>query len=239
MPESAVLITGAAKRVGRALALHLAKEGYDIGLHYHRSHDEAEQTAQEIERLGRKCALLRADLGDLQALPSLIRQAQSALPHCRGLINNASLFTPKPFMEAMPEDYEAMFRINFAAPAFLTQAFAEAYPSGHVVHMLDTKVMKNKHSYFYYLLAKKSLRDFTKMAAVELAPNIRVNAVCPGILLPSELGHDEEYMRKRAESLPLKQIAGVPEVCDTVAWLLRSGGITGQCIFVDGGEHLL
>ncbi len=235
--NEAALITGAAQRVGKALALHLARSGYDIALHYHASEAAAHAVQAEITGMGRKCKLYRADLGDLPALPALAHDVIADFPACHALVNNASVFTRGTFLDSDPALCARMLRINYEAPAFLAQAFASRQGKGHIINMLDTHIETNGNSHFFYLQSKKALRDFTQMAAVGLGPAFRVNAVCPGVVLPS--GEEADYIERLEARLPLRSTAKVESVCRTVEWLLRSEDITGQLIYVDGGEHLL
>lgn len=236
--RNAVLITGGARRVGRAVALLFAEEGYDVALHYHTSREEAEQTAASIRAKDVSCELFAADLADAGALPALISAAQTAFPRLSVLVNNASVFDAGSFMEGDIALYQKQCRINTEAPIFLTQAFAKIVRRGAVVNMLDSMVAKHKHSYFYYLLSKKTLHAFTQMAAAELGPHIRVNGVCPGYVLPSgEWG--EEYQTKLEAKLPLRKTATLAEVAQAVYGLATQPAITGQCLFLDGGEFLL
>lgn len=237
MTRPAILITGAAKRVGRAVALYFAARGYDVALHYHRSQAEAESVASEIRALGVACALVRADLADSAQWSLVVAEAYQLFPSLAVLVNNASVFDAGRFLASDLAHYEQEFRINTQAPIFLTQAFAQTVESGVVVNMLDTKITRHQHSHFFYLLSKKTLAAFTQMAAVELAPRIRVNAVCPGYLLPGG-GWTEEYQARLEPTLPLQKIATLDEVAGAVYSLVENKSLTGQCLFVDGGEHL-
>lgn len=240
--KSAVLITGAAKRVGKELALFFARAGHDIALHYHHSQEEAAALKREIERLGVQAETFAQDVAALDALPGLVTRALDRFPHCGVLINNASIFTRQPFLESTPEEYARQFTVNFAAPAFLTQAFAtqRKEKGGVVINMIDTAITAESHAYFFYILAKKALADFTRMAARELAPGIRVNGICPGKLMPTVDGlFGEDYMEKNAHRQPLKRYANVSEVAKAAQALVDNEAVTGQLIFVDGGEHLL
>jgi NAD(P)-dependent dehydrogenase (short-subunit alcohol dehydrogenase family) len=237
MPH-AVLITGGARRLGKEIALHLAAKGFDIALHYNQSQSEATYVARRIEELGVRCALLQADLEDSSGYEPLIRATHSAFPHLCALVNNASVFDTGSFLDGDAALFDKEFRTNVQAPIFLTQAFAQIIGKGHVVNMLDTCVTQHKHSYFYYLLSKKTLYEFTKMAAAELAPNIRVNGVAPGYILPAD-GWGEDYRVKLEARLPMKRIATVTDIVQAVELLITTDAMTGQCLFIDGGEHLL
>jgi len=238
MAKKAVIITGGAKRVGAALARYFAEAGYDIALHYNRSSADAKKLKKEIEKLGRTCALFAQDLSDIKALPKLMKQVQKALPHCTALVNNASVFERAELMETDEALFDRQFTVNFKAPFFLTQAFAKTFGKGCIINMLDTDIAQTQGSHFAYLLSKKVLADFTEMAARALGPDIRVNGVCPGIMLPSkEL--DMPYMKKLSQNVPLEMLAGLEHAVETVRWLCEQKTITGQLLFTDGGQHLL
>lgn len=183
---TAVLITGAAARVGRVIALHLAARGSDIALHYHTSQAEALALQAEIRALGRECALLRADLSTVAEVQALARAAMEAFPHLDALVNNASAFERAPLAEADAASYALHMDVNLRAPVLLTQALAGVWGQGSVVNLLDAKITQPTHNYFYYLLSKKALAEFTRMAAAELAPRVRVNGVALGRVLPDK-----------------------------------------------------
>jgi len=234
----AVLITGAARRLGKEIALYLAGKGFDIALHYNTSRAEAEYVAHRICDMGVACEFFQADLEDSRTYRPLVEKVYKRFPHLSVLINNASLFEVGSFMDGDVELYEKQFRTNLQAPVFLTQAFAESVEKGSVINMLDTCITRHKHSYFYYLLSKKALYEFTTMAAVDLAPNIRVNGICPGYILPSE-GWGEEYRSRLEQRLPMGKTATVSDIVQAVQLLIATDAINGQCLFIDGGEHLV
>lgn len=223
--------------MGRAIALHMANAGYDIALHYNSSAKEAEETAGGIRKLGAKCQLLQADLADNSTYDDVIAKAHQAFPNLSALINNASVFDRGSFLESDAKLYQKEFRINFEAPVFLTQAFARHVKKGSVVNMLDAAVTRQVVSYFFYSLSKKNLLEFTRMAACELGPDIRVNGVCPGYLLPAE-GWGDDYRQKLEQTLPLKKIASLEDVATVVRMFITTPSLTGQVLFVDGGESL-
>lgn len=236
--RKAVLITGGARRVGAVITEQFAANGYDIALHYGNSKAEAEALKHEIEKRNVRCHLLAHDLSDVQSMPRLLAEVRAAFPHCDALINNASVFERGEFMETDEALFDRQFAINFKAPFFLTQGFAKTFGRGAVVNVLDTHVEKNVGSHFAYLLSKKALAEFTRMSARALGPQIRVNGICPGIMLPSnEL--DEPYMQRLERELPLKKLATPEHVADVALWLCESQNVTGQLIFADGGECLL
>ncbi|MGE0753718.1 MAG: SDR family oxidoreductase [Alphaproteobacteria bacterium] len=234
----AALVTGGAVRIGRAICLQLAHKGYDIALHYHTSQDAAQQTAEEIRRHGVDCRLFTADLAQPHEQASLIRAVAAEFPAFSVLVNSASVFERGPLLQSDRATFDHAFALNLAAPVFLTQAFAQLYKKGCVVNLLDTAVTRNSHAYFFYLMSKKSLHDFTRMAAVELGPDIRVNAVCPGFVLPPE-GFDEAYKNKLEPRLPLRKTPSPEAVAQAVYLMVDNSSLTGQVIHVDGGESLL
>ncbi len=234
----AILITGAARRVGAATALYFARAGYDIALHYNQSKSEAEALQKEIEAVGADCRLFAHDLAGVKGFPALMAAVKKSLPRCAALINNASIFERASLMETDEALFDRQFAVNFKAPFFLTQAFAKTFGKGAVINILDTDIETNGISHFAYLLSKKALAEFTRAAARELGPDIRVNGVCPGIMLPSnEL--DLPYMKRLEADLPLKALALPEDAAKAVRWLCESTFVTGQLIHVDGGQHLL
>lgn len=236
--KQAVLVTGAARRLGREIALYLAGKGYDIALHYHTSKAEAAYVTRQVKEAGVRCEMFQADLEDAGSYRALIRDAHAAFPHLFALVNNAAVFDAGSFLDGDVALYDKEFRTNVQAPIFLTQAFADTVAKGTVVNMLDTCVTRHKHSYFYYLLSKKTLFEFTKMAALELAPDIRVNGVCPGYILPAD-GWGEDYRARLEERLPMRKTASVTDIVQAVHLLIATESMSGQCLFIDGGEHLL
>jgi len=234
----AILITGAAKRVGAGLARSLAAAGYDIALHYRISGTEAAQLQKEIEATGARCVLFPEDLSDIAALPAFMSKVQQVLPNCVALINNAAVFERAPFMDTDEALFDRQFNTNFKAPFFLTQAFAKTFGKGSVINMLDTNISSTQPSHFAYMLSKKALADFTLMAARALGPDIRVNGLCPGPLLAAN-ARDEAYMRKLEQILPLQSNPQLEECAQTVLWLLGQAHITGQLVYIDGGQHVL
>jgi pteridine reductase len=236
--RQAVLVTGGARRLGKEIALHLASRGFDIALHYNRSQSEAQYVAKQVKALGVDCELFQADLEDANTYQPLIQKAHTKFANLSALVNNASVFDTGSFLEGDVALYEKEFRTNLQAPIFLTKAFAEEVEQGAVVNMLDTCITQHKHSYFYYLLSKKALFEFTRMAALELAPAIRVNGVCPGYILPSG-DWGAEYQQRLEARLPMGKTATIADVVHAVHLLISTPSVTGQSLFIDGGEHLL
>ncbi len=236
--RKAAIVTGGAKRIGKEIVFYLARQGYDIALHYHQSKTDANSVAKEIEKLGVACALFSYDLSDPATPKDLILEVFETFPDSSLLVNNASIFNRAYFLETDETFFDDHFTVNVKTPFFLSQHFAKQCKAGHIINLLDTKISKNHTPYFAYSLTKKVLFEFTKMAAKELAPSIRVNGICPGLILPS-LESGKEGFDKMAQSIPAKRV-GNPE-CITTAldYLLKNHFVTGECLFVDGGEHLL
>jgi len=233
--NKAALVTGGAIRVGRAISLALAKDGYDVALHYNSSHNDACAVKSEIENLGCKCVLFQRNLA--ADFSGLVADVHAEFSELNLLVNNASIFEPHKFLETSESAFDDHMNINFKAPFFLTQEFAKICKNGNVINILDTFITKHSHSYFTYLASKKVFAEFTKMAAKELAPDIRVNAIAPGTILPAT-GFDEEYIKAKEQNLPMGKIASVEDVTNTMIDILHNKSLTGQIIFVDGGESL-
>lgn len=234
----AALVTGGARRIGRAVALALADDGWDIALHYHHSVDEANKTAAEIRSLGRRCVCFPAALEKPAEASRLVRDALKPFPGLNALIHSASLFEPSGFGEDALPLLDEHLNIHVRASWVLGASFVKDVQKGSIVHFLDTRVTTNKTSFAAYLLSKKALESLVGMTAIEFAPNVRVNAVAPGFILPPE-GKGPRYLRSRAAGIPLKRKGDVEHVTDTVKFLLANDYVTGQVIFVDGGEHLI
>ena len=241
--SKAVIITGGARRVGAALAVYFAEKGYDIALHYNNSLDDAKIVQKKVQELGKICELFTADLQKTSQIPALMAEIFAKMPHASTLINNAAVFQRAEFMETSEELFDHEFAVNFKAPFFLTQEFASscealACTGSSVINMLDTDISGSGGSHFAYILSKKNLAEFTKMAARALGEKVRVNGICAGIMLASD-ARDEEYMERIKKTLPLKQNASVEDVAEAVYFLSQNQLITGQLLFIDGGKNLL
>jgi len=236
-PKGTALVTGGARRIGADLARALADYGFDIVLHYWTSHDAARAVAGEIRTIGRECELLRCDLNDERDTATLIERADQLLPQVSLLINNAAVFEPAGLTDTERDFFDRHFNINFKAPFFLVRDFCRNGRTGHVINMLDTRIAKNEGSHMAYTLAKKALFEFTKMAAKELGPGIRVNGISPGLILPPpSLGTD--YLEAKSVGIPLNCIGDTGSLTAAVLFLIENPFVTGECLFIDGGEHL-
>lgn len=231
------LITGGAQRIGKTLALALAEHGYDIALHYHTSQDDAEATADTIRATGQKCTLFSCNFNEHDQYHSLIPSVIKQCDILSLLVNNASIFQPSALMETNEANFDQHMEVNFKAPYFLTQSFAKHCKQGHVINLLDTFITKHSHTYFTYLLTKKLLADFTRMAAKELAPDIRVNGIAPGHTLPAP-DANPDYPTQKAASIPMQACATPEDIARSLLQLVENPVLTGQILYVDGGENL-
>ena len=236
-PKGAALVTGGARRIGAAVARALARDGYDVALHYFTSAEPAERVAAEIAALGRRCRLFRCDLNDHRETSALVPAVREHFAGLDVLVNNASVFERGTLRETGRDLFERHFNINLKAPFFLIQAFAENCAGGQVINILDTRVGRSDPHHAAYTLSKKMLLELTKMAARELGPAIRVNGVSPGMILPPPGGVVDE-LERRSQALPLKRIGDTDNLVAAVRFLLNNPFVTGESIHVDGGEHL-
>src|SRR4029077_5801043 len=231
---------GAALRLGRGIALDLAKHGWRIGVHNHRSSPEADTLVAEIERLGSKAVALKADLTNDDQLRGLAQSCADALGAPTCLVNNAARFEWDSIDTLDWAGWQAELDVNLRAPIFLTQAFARTLPkdaSGCVINMIDQRVWRLTPEFFSYTIAKSALWTATQTLAQALAPRIRVNAIGPGPVLPNRRQSQADFERE-CRAILLGRGAAVEEVCRAVHFLLASPSVTGQMIALDGGQHL-
>lgn len=236
----AALVTGGAKRIGRAIALALAEAGFDIAIHHGRSAAEAEETAEAIRALGRRAVTLRADLAREAEVESLIPDATARLGPVGVLVNNASRFERDEWDSATRESWDAHIEPNLRAPFVLTQALAFALPDGAegaVVNMLDQRVLSLTPHFVSYTVSKAGLWALTQSLALALAPRIRVNGIGPGPTVASARQTEEQF-RAQCESTPLRRGSSPAEVARAVVALLSLPSVTGQVIALDSGQHL-
>ena len=231
------LVTGAAKRLGRATALTLAHEGVNVVLHCRTSAKAAEELADAIRALDVKAWTLTADLASPGAAQSLVERALDMAGPLDFLINNASVFPPSGMADVSVESVHASVDLNALAPFLAARRFAEQRRDGAIINFLDARIVDYDREHVAYHLSKRMLFELTRMMALEFAPAIRVNAVAPGLILPPA-GKDESYLASLAHTNPLNRYGGVDDVTSAVVFLLQSPFITGQVIFVDGGRHL-
>ena len=229
------LVTGAAHRLGKVFALTLARQGFDLILHYHQSREEALQTQTEIASLGREVALAQADLTD----PTQIQSLVSDLNKLDVLVNSAA-FMPTGNVDFLTiEDWDNSLDLNLRAPFLLAQECAQKMTGGGlIVNITDVGAQKAWSRYPSYTVSKAALESLTKILARALAPQIRVNAIAPGFVLQSDIVTDEEWQRL-IHRIPLKRPARTQELASTLEFLVQNEYITGQTIVVDGGYSLV
>lgn len=233
------LITGAGKRIGRALAVALAQEGAQIVAHDRKAlADETNRTCEEVVECGARSWKLIADLEKPEEYENLISRALLAAGGLDMLINNASLFTPGGLHDLSFPDLTKQIQVNAWAPFVLSREFSRRVSRGKIVNLLDTRITGHERTHAAYLLSKKMLAALTRMCALEFAPDITVNAVAPGAILPPA-GKGPEHLEELAKKLPLKRHGGPQDVIDAVIYLLAGDFVTGQILYVDGGKHLL
>ncbi len=233
----AALITGGAIRVGKGIALALAKQGYDIALHYHSSVNAAKETQQQIQQLGVQCELFQADLSKAEEIEPLIKKTIQRFPHLNVLINNASTYQQSLIQNTTVDTFDEQIAMNLKAPFFLIKNYAQYCKKGNIINIIDNKMGFNQFQYAAYLLAKKALAELTKMAAMEFAPHIRVNGVAPGTVLPIA-SRTEDYNNWRKKGIPLQRFADLKEINQAILSLISNEYITGHILVVDGGELL-
>jgi NAD(P)-dependent dehydrogenase (short-subunit alcohol dehydrogenase family) len=234
------LVTGAALRLGRAIALDLAKRGWQVGVHHRTSSAEADATVAEIERLGSKAVALQADLISEDQLRGLVRSCAERLGPPTCLINNAARFEWDTIETLDWGGWQAEIDVNLRAPIFLTQEFARILPqdaTGCVINMIDQRVWRLTPGFFSYTIAKSALWTATRTLAQALAPRIRVNAIGPGPVLKNRWQSDTEF-EEECLATPLRRRATIEEVCGAVRFLLDTPSMTGQMIALDSGQHL-
>jgi NAD(P)-dependent dehydrogenase (short-subunit alcohol dehydrogenase family) len=230
------LITGAAKRIGKSISLGLAESGYDIALHYFTSEKEAQKTCEQITEIGRKCSIYRADLSKPSEAEKMFIKVLNDFPDLNILINSASTFHKGNLSASTVEEVNTNIAVHVTTPLSLIRILTQKRTSGTVINILDAKIAKNKYGYAGYYLGKKGLAELTRMAALEFAPDFRVNGIAPGfVLLPSDGSLTEADLPVRN---PLKKKVDIESIINTVEFLIQNKDITGQIIFVDGGEHL-
>lgn len=236
------LVTGAARRIGRAIALGMARRGWDVVVHYHRSSDEARATADAIAALGRRCALACCNLADDAAVASLPASASAAIgARITCVVNNASLFDHDAAGSFSVARLDAHMRTNLAAPILLTQALHAATPDGEqsvAINLLDQKLFNLNPDFLSYTLSKAALHTATTMLAQALAPKVRVVGVAPGISLVSGDQTPEGFAKAHAMT-PLGRSSTPEDVASAVCFAAESPAITGTTLLVDGGQHLI
>ncbi|MBI1328408.1 MAG: SDR family oxidoreductase [Alphaproteobacteria bacterium] len=235
------LVTGSAKRLGRTIALDLARHGWNVALHYHSSEREARATQAEIQAAGVATVLLKCDLSHEPEVQSLVARAKDALGPISALVNNASVFENDVWQNASRATWDLHMETNLRAPFVLAQEFARHLDEGSggaIVNLLDQRMLKPTPQFLSYAVSKAGLYWLTTTLAQGMAPNIRVNAVAPGPTMINARQDADDFQRQR-EATILGSGAGPQDVAAAVRYLLEAVSVTGQTIAVDGGQHLI
>ncbi|MBP2298403.1 SDR family oxidoreductase [Azospirillum picis] len=234
------LVTGAGKRIGRAIALDLAGRGWEVAVHYRQSRDEADAVVAEIGQAGGRAMAFAADLDREEDMQALVPAVAAALGPPTLLVNNASRFERDEVSDASRASWDAHMEANLRAPFVLSQCFAASLPDGEqglIVNMLDQRVWNPTPHFVSYTLSKMGLWALTRTLALALAPRIRVNGIGPGPTLRNDRQSEEEFAAQW-ESTPLKRGTTPEEVCAALRFLIDAPAMTGQMLALDGGEHL-
>jgi len=235
------LVTGAARRIGRAIALGLSEDGWRVAVHHNASSHAADETVATIKKAGGHAVPMQADLSDPQACVQLIAAADEATGGLACLVNNASVFLEDDIATADAVSFDAAMAVNLRAPMLLSQAFAARLPErgdGVIVNILDQKLDNPNPDFLSYTLSKYGLAGMTEMLAMALGPRIRVCAVSPGLTLPSG-DQPEAQFRAVHDRTPLARGSAPEDVAGAVRYLVGAHAVTGETILVDGGQHLV
>ncbi|WP_299578533.1 SDR family NAD(P)-dependent oxidoreductase [uncultured Sunxiuqinia sp.] len=233
------LITGASKRIGKALAQHLASRGWNIALHYNTSADAAQKLQQELnQQFSEACfRIFKADLSNEEEVQQLIPAVLAEFSTLDLLINNASVFEPSSIKSTSMDLFHRQLAVNFQAPFILSRDLANKGQQALIINFVDTRITSNKSNFAAYSLSKKALWELTKMTALEFAPHIRVNAIAPGVSLAPE-DKDEDYLWKLAQAIPMQKPGGLAPILQSLDFIIENKHLTGQLLFADGGENL-
>ena len=221
------------------MALHLAAKGWNIALHYHSSEPEAVLLQEELKSSFplQRFEIFRANLNQTEEVENLVPQVMQSMQTIDLLINNASVFDRGIFAGTDTGLLDLQMNVNFRAPFILTRDFARLVKKGVIINFADTRIVNNQSNYAAYSLSKKALWEMTKMAALELAPHIRVNAIAPGLTLTPE-GKGDDYLWKLAGNIAMKRPGGLYPILKSLDFILENDYLTGQLLFCDGGENL-
>lgn len=239
--QGVALVTGGAKRIGRAIIERLARENYAVAIHYRNAEEEAGQLVNSLHESGRRAVAIKAELADINAVGALVPSVVAALGPVTLLVNSASIFEPDDVKELRPELWEETFAVNLRAPSFLARDMANQLPagtSGAIINILDQRVLRPNPQFFSYALAKSALATATQTMAQALAPRIRVNGVAPGPTCASYRQSPQDFARQTAATL-LGQRVDPDDIAEAVVYLAKAKSITGQILAVDAGQHLL
>ncbi|WP_244472091.1 SDR family oxidoreductase [Prosthecomicrobium hirschii] len=239
-PPRNALITGAARRIGAAIAADLARHGWGVAIHCRTGREDAERLAASIRDDGGRAEVVCGDLADIQSVYRIVGDAADRLGPIDLLINNASMFEKDEIGTLDPDLFERQLRVNLIAPCLLADAFVARLPEGvggHIVNLVDQRVLKPTPQFFSYMLSKSALHMATRTMAQALAPRVRVNAIGPGPTLANVRQSGDDFGRQAA-AVPLGAGPDLAEFGQTIRYLVQTPSITGQMICLDGGQHL-
>ena len=233
------LITGASKRIGRSLTEHLAEKGWNVVVHYNSSVKGANGLVEDLSAKypDQEFKALQANFVETDEVVALIPKLAAEKIKVDLLVNNASVFDRGYLKGTSGELLDSQIDVNLKAPFFLIRDFANYFKTGNIINFVDTRITSNASNFTAYSISKKALWELTKMAALEFAPDIRVNAIAPGVTLPPE-DEDEDYLEKLAQGIPMKKPGGVEPILKSLDYILENDHLTGQLLFADGGENL-
>jgi len=231
------LVTGGARRIGRAVARALARKGVNVVVHYLTSGKEAREVAASLERTGVAAWTVQADLGEPDQVRSLFEQSERVSGGINYVVNCASVFPRHTLWEVEAQDIASVTQVNAISPFLLGRMLAATGREGAIVNFLDSTIVRPDFDHIAYHLSKRTFFTLTLLMASEFAPKVRVNAVAPGPVLPPG-GKDAEYLREKAAEIPLPRPGRTEDVAEGTVFLLRNDFITGQILFIDGGGHL-
>ena len=239
MEARKIIITGAATRIGAAIAKKLSGPNIEIVIHYNKSKSKAEKLKKDLEKNGSKIYLLRADLNKENEIQRILKFSKSKLRYFDCLINNASLFENDKLENFTAKSWDNHLKTNLKAPALLSQGFAKNIRSknNNIINIIDQRVFKLTPYFFSYTLSKTGLYTLTKTSAMSLAPKIRVNGIAPGPTIKNKRQSDKHF-RKQYLATPLKKQVDVNEICNAVDFFIKNRSITGQIIAIDSGQNL-
>ena len=240
MKNKNLLITGGATRIGKEIALHFSKKGWNIAIHYFKSSFKAKSLKKIIEENSVKAALIRADLRSAKQVKKIVSAAKKKLGTIDCLINNAALFERDDILNFTKKSWNDHLNINLLAPAILTREFikqASKKIKSNIINIIDQRVFKLTPIFMSYTLSKSALYTLTKTMAMRLSPNIKVNGIAPGPTIKSKR-QSTNHFNKQAKSTLLKKPVRPEDICDTVEFLINNSSITGQIIAVDSGQNL-
>jgi len=240
MKNKNLLITGAATRVGKAIALHFAERGWNIALHYFRSSSKAKKLKKIIEQNWVKVVLIKADLKNPKQTEKIIPSARKKLGTIDCLINNAALFEKDDIVNFTTKSWNDHLSINLLAPTILTKQFAKQASKktvSNIINIIDQRIFNLTPFFMSYTISKSGLQTLTKTMAMRLGPKIKVNAIAPGPTIKSKRQTDRHF-RNQVRSTLLKKSVRSEDICDTVEFLINNNSVTGQIIAVDSGQNL-